>query len=221
MKHIRSLFRNIRFRKRQSYYQRKVKSVDSTISLISSNCWAGFLYHDMGLPFLTPTINLTFDPNDYLYFCQHLAEIKHAVLREDKTNEFNYIVGTLTFPDSQKKIKIHFVHYSSFNEASDAFYRRVKRINFKNYICLFNVFNLTKNLANGFRQIPAKKICVFVNSEDGCDATSQNNCLFFCLNSKIPHNKDMLSFKHALGRKMYIDDIDFDFHSYIFSKNNN
>lgn len=220
MKSINSFLRNIRFRKRQKYYQRIVKNVDSTVSLISSNCWGGFLYHDMGLQFLTPTINLTFDPDDYLFFCENLGSLKTAILTEDKSNEHGYIVGILFYPDLKKQIKVHFVHYKTFQEAKDVFQRRSMRINFNNYIFLFNIFHLKKEIADRFRCIPGRKICVYVHRDAECDTSSDNNCLFFRLNCKIPPNKDMLSFKTPLGRKMYIDNIKFSFHKYIFSKTN-
>lgn len=48
----------------------KLKNRDATI--ISSNCNGEFIYYDMRLPFLTPTINLSFDMNDYVRLLENL-----------------------------------------------------------------------------------------------------------------------------------------------------
>ena len=55
--------------------RRRLKNTDFTI--ISSNCVGTIIYHDMGLPFLTPTINLT-DTFDYITFLNNAKESPDA-----------------------------------------------------------------------------------------------------------------------------------------------
>ena len=48
------------------FYLCKLKRINKTkdISIIANNCIGGCLYHDLGLKFLSPTIDLFFYPND-------------------------------------------------------------------------------------------------------------------------------------------------------------
>lgn len=48
----------------------RLKNRNATI--ISSNCNGEFIYYDMRMPFLSPTINLSFDMNDYVKLVEKL-----------------------------------------------------------------------------------------------------------------------------------------------------
>lgn len=50
--------------------KRKVKTKRPTI--IASNCNGGIIYHDLGMKFYSPTINLFFYPKDYIKFISNL-----------------------------------------------------------------------------------------------------------------------------------------------------
>lgn len=41
-------------------------------SIICSNCVGGVIYHELNLPFLSPTINLFIKPSDYIKFVSNL-----------------------------------------------------------------------------------------------------------------------------------------------------
>ena len=61
------------------YKQRKrLRNFNPTI--ISNNCTAGFIYHDLGLKFLSPTINLTV--KDFPLFISHLEHYLSCELIE-------------------------------------------------------------------------------------------------------------------------------------------
>ena len=42
------------------------------ISIISMNCTGGILYHDLGLQFRSPTVNLFMRAEDFIKFCENL-----------------------------------------------------------------------------------------------------------------------------------------------------
>ena len=48
------------------------KYINHDVSIISMNCTGGILYHDLGLKFLSPTINLFFRAEDFIKFCENL-----------------------------------------------------------------------------------------------------------------------------------------------------
>ena len=49
----------------------RLKNITPTI--ISSNCNGEYWYYDMKLKFLSPTINLSFDMNDYVKMLENLS----------------------------------------------------------------------------------------------------------------------------------------------------
>lgn len=51
--------------------QKEYKGPDD-ISILASNCIGGEIYHDLGLPFNSPTINLWMHQNDFLEFIKNL-----------------------------------------------------------------------------------------------------------------------------------------------------
>lgn len=116
--------------------RKKISSEDFTI--ISNNCWGGFIYQSYNLKYNTPTIGLFFMAEDYINF---LIDIKNIIYRDIKFinykdskyyNHFKewdkfgtYPIGIFEGSD----IEIHFLHYSSEEKVITDWNRRVSRIN--------------------------------------------------------------------------------------------
>lgn len=116
-------FRN---KERKRFLDKRVRKLNNpTPTIISSNCNGGVLLHDLGLQFLSPTINLWFYPEDFLklladpqkYFSVEPVEIQ---------SDLDYPVGKIM------DITIYFQHYNSFKEAKEKWVERCKRINYNN-----------------------------------------------------------------------------------------
>lgn len=78
-----NLFQRIEWRLYKDLKRQKLKNRNATI--ISSNCNGEFIYYDMRLRFLSPTINLSFDMNDYVLLPNHndwkmLIKLSHYCL---------------------------------------------------------------------------------------------------------------------------------------------
>lgn len=74
----------------------RVKLFNQTPCIIASNCNGGIIYHDLGLKFLSPTINLFFYPQDYLKFIMNLDHYVKAQLCPPIVVENNrYPIGIL------------------------------------------------------------------------------------------------------------------------------
>lgn len=100
-------------------------------SLIASNCVGGCILHDLNLPFNSPFVNLWLKPKDFLKFCERMDYYLIINLRFTKIEGINYPVGVLD------DIKIFFQHYSSEQEAENAWNRRKQRINKSNVFVMF------------------------------------------------------------------------------------
>lgn len=103
------------------YIRRQKKKLKTqSVSLISQNCIAGVFYHDMGLQFQSPTINLFFPEPDFIRF---VTNIDYYLSLPIQMNwDETYPIGCL------EDVRIHFMHYSTCREAHDAWERRKARI---------------------------------------------------------------------------------------------
>ncbi len=121
-------------------------------SIISSNCIGGVMYHDLGLKFTSPTVNLFFYPEDFLKYVQNLKYYNTLEL-EDATEESAYPIGKL------EDIKIHFLHYNSFEEAKIMWDRRKQRINYnKLFIIMTDQNGCELEHIKLFEQLPYQKV---------------------------------------------------------------
>ena len=103
--------------------KKRLRNTD--FSIICSNCIAGVIYHNLGLQFKTPTINLYFEAKDFVKFCSDLKGYLSMELEEVKTNS-NYPVARLG------DIKLYGVHYKNYIEMKNKWNERKKRINYNN-----------------------------------------------------------------------------------------
>lgn len=151
---------------RNKYYRLRLKNKDFTI--ISNNCWGGFIYQIFNLKYNTPTIGLFFFADDYVEFCRN---IKYYLSKEiifiqrDFSKYKKYIIKD--YPIGKiDNIEIHFMHYKSCEEAKEKWDRRKKRINWNNIIFKFSQRDLCKqdNINDFINLNYENKIC-FVNEK--------------------------------------------------------
>ena len=97
------------------------------ITIISQNCIGGVFYHDMKLPFISPTINLFIWEPDFVRMACNLEHYMNTDLELFWGEE--YPIGVLG-----GDVHIDFMHYHSCTEARESWDRRKKRINWKNIV---------------------------------------------------------------------------------------
>lgn len=111
------------------YLYKRIKRLrlkNSRPSIVASNCVATFIYYDMKLPFLSPTINLSFDMNDFVRFLERLPWYMEQPLVPYEDARFDFPCGLLG------DVEIRFNHYKTFEEAQQCWNRRKERINWDN-----------------------------------------------------------------------------------------
>ena len=149
----------------ESSFRSKLKNKDFTI--IARDCIGGVLYHQLNAQFLSPTINLFFTLNAFNYFCLYLEDYLNADLEESKEEKVDYPVGLLK-PKKDSKVdkilKVHFMHYESFDNAFQKWEERKKRINFNNiYVissCAYphEIENLNPQIIDDWNKIKYPKV---------------------------------------------------------------
>lgn len=102
----------------RAYRRRKLRSDD--FSIIAQNCIGGVFYHEMGMQFLSPTVNLFFQEPDFMCFVTNLDYYLGLDLCMQWGEE--YPIGFLD------DVRIDFMHYDTCEEAKEAWERRKVRI---------------------------------------------------------------------------------------------
>lgn len=105
--------------------QKRLRLKNTSPTIISNNCVAGVIYHDLGLRFDSPTINLFFGAEDFVRFAENLKDYLSLELREIKTDR-PYPVGMLG------DVTVNFMHYKSFAAAKAKWKERSARVNYDN-----------------------------------------------------------------------------------------
>ena len=142
------------------------KFFSGDVSIISNNCFAGRVYQDLHRPYLSPTAGLTILYPDYIMFLEKLHFYRSAPLVW--TNVSKYPRG-----EQMRKtwkhwypialiggdLEVHFLHYTSREEAEEKWRRRCNRINFDNiFVVAAAQGNCTEDMVARFTKLPYKKI---------------------------------------------------------------
>lgn len=149
------------YRLKQLRDKRK-KLLNKNFTIIANNCIGGIIYKDLGLPFLSPTINLLFYAPDYIKFLSRMdyyLSIDMINASKSKYGDFNYPIGLLN------DIEVHFVHYSNYEEARDKWEERKKRVNKDNIFIIGSDIDLcTPAIIEEFDNLPYDKK-IFLSSQ--------------------------------------------------------
>lgn len=105
------------------------------ITILASNCIAGEVYHDLALPFNSPTINLWMVQPDFLKFASNIKYYVEAKLRFSAELKEKYQCSVAHLGEGFNEITVIFLHYPNDRIAEECWERRKKRINYDR-ICL-------------------------------------------------------------------------------------
>lgn len=128
MDSIKNLFRRAEWRIYKEIKRMRLKNRNATV--ISSNCNGEFIYYDMRLRFMSPTINLSFEMNDYVKMLEALPYYLSLELIPNTDERYDFPTGMLG------DIEILFNHYKTFEEAKEKWDERKKRIDPDNIFVL-------------------------------------------------------------------------------------
>jgi len=162
-----SYLRGFRYFFEDIQMRRKVIRKDFTI--ISSNCWGGKIYQDLGIQYLTPFvgcflhapcyIQLLKNFNEYLFSdLSFKKESKYAITNKLRSENGNYYpIGVL-----KNDVEIHFIYSKSEKEAETIWYRRRNRVNMENLFFSFTDRDLCSlSILEEFDNLPYPQKVVF------------------------------------------------------------
>ncbi|TCK01621.1 uncharacterized protein (DUF1919 family) [Volucribacter psittacicida] len=143
---------------RRQINQRNQQSLQNQgFSLLSSNCTGGLILHDLAQPFLSPFVNLYITPKDFIRYLQNIEYYQQAKLQFIEPKR-PYPVALL------EEITLHFMHYTSPEQAEQKWQERTKRINLNNVFIMMtdrDGCDYTDLLA--FEQLPFANKVVFTH----------------------------------------------------------
>ncbi len=153
-----NLLQRIEWRVYKERKRCKLKNLTPTI--ISSNCNGEFIYYDMKLRFMSPTINLSFEMNDYVKMLENLRWYMEQPISPYDDPRFNYPTGMLG------DVEIRFNHYKTFEEAVNKWEERKRRIDWDNLFVLgIDGDNCTYESIKRFDSLPYKHKVIFTHKE--------------------------------------------------------
>ena len=95
-------------------------------SFLCPNCIGGHLFHDMGLQFRSPTVNLMLFQPDFVKFVRDLDGYLDQELKFFRHPEHEFPCAKLG------DITIHFTHYHTEEEAAQKWHQRAQRLDREN-----------------------------------------------------------------------------------------
>ncbi len=118
------LFRRIEWRLYKE--ARRARLRNRTPTIIASNCIGTFIYYDMKLRFNSPTINLSFDMNDYVRFLERLPYYLEQMPIQADDKRFPYPCAMID------DVEVRFNHYPTFEKAVAKWEERKRRVDLDN-----------------------------------------------------------------------------------------
>lgn len=158
---------NIRFNLRINRFFRKAinkanrkRLINKEFSLLCNNCNGGIISHDLGLQFRAPTVNMFFYSDHFLRFCEsfeyYIAQPLIPCENPRHKPEIEYPVCNLG------DLELHFLHYSSFEQAKEKWDARTARLNRENIFVMWTFFGGTDEQTMArFDQLPFKNKVAF------------------------------------------------------------
>lgn len=189
---------------------------NTTPTIISNNCIAGIIYHNLGLKFFSPTINLYISGWNYILFVENLEDYLKCELIEKKNSGKDFPVGILLGGEIED-IEINFLHYKTFQQAEEAWNKRKQRVNFDNLFFIYEFYERTGTceMLNRFKSIKYNKhIIVHKSKEEYCD---KEFTVVDCYDENESSGK-IFEYDGLTGKR-YLDE--FDYVSFLNNKNTN
>lgn len=147
-------------RKHKTKMRKDLKN--DNITFLCPNCTGGILFHDLGLRFNSPTVNLTIFQDEFLKFVTNLDYYLTQELKFFETDEYNCPCAMLD------DILIQFTHYKTEEEAQEKWIERCKRIDRSNmFVFMTQYKELSKEDVLKLGSIDAKGIAILTGQDYG------------------------------------------------------
>ena len=135
-----------------------------TFCVLSNNCVSGTIYTDMKKQYLTPTIWVHMDDNDFVSFVSNPSYYLSFDLIEYKDPA--YINSVCGYLGNNKPVHFHFFHNKTFESAKETWDRRKARLSLNNIYIVWSSKNPQKEDIETFKHISYCKNKVLLTSKN-------------------------------------------------------
>ncbi len=152
-------------------YRARKRNSQKKLTILCGNCMGGYMYHQLNLPFQSPTINITMAQPDLFCFVKNIDVYRGASFEKEQG-----LMARLG------DVRVHFTHYDSFEAGVDAWKKRFGRVVTDNiFIMATDRDGITHEQIYEYGDVPCKKLVIFtakkydlpycfhVNEFDGCE----------------------------------------------------
>ncbi|MDE6416730.1 MAG: DUF1919 domain-containing protein [Duncaniella sp.] len=158
----------IRIARPWNKFRRRRRLRNRSVSIISNNCWGGFMMKECNIPFNTPFVGLFMFDEDYISMLEHPEVLKSELRFISRRESRHKITEPKDYPIAVigDGLEIHFLHYNSEEEARMKWNRRVGRIDFDNLIVKFgDEDGPRRDLLERFDKLPYKCKVAFTGKD--------------------------------------------------------
>lgn len=194
--------------RREFREEKRARLTNTTPTIIANNCVGGVIYHDLGLQFRSPVINLWFESDDFFEFLEHLEDYIRAVPEETKVEGISYPVGLLRRGD--KQIRLYFTHYGSFEVARKKWVERAARVDLDNVYVIYEFdkpINMDHPRMKQFMDVKYRNK-VMLASLHGSDVDSPNVVHMSCYDDGSYGGK-ILEYTNRFTQRRHLDEFDY------------
>ena len=146
-------------------FERYRQLLENPVTILSDDCWGGYVYHRLKLPFSSPLINILWNKDEYVKFIQDPSFYLNTELKLFREGDFKTGLAPIgELGHGEQTVKLQLIHNASFAEAKEQWNRRIKRINFKNLFVKMGFENCEQDSEKWlpiFSNIPYKKILFY------------------------------------------------------------
>lgn len=133
---------------------------NTSVSLLCPDCMGGILFHDLGMQFRSPTVNLMLDQRDFVKF---VLRMDHYL--EQEFHFFKHPIHNCPCA-ALDDITVHFTHYSDPDQAVQKWRERAERLDRNNlFVVLLERDGLTREDILALRDLPVRGLLVFTRKE--------------------------------------------------------
>lgn len=128
-----------------------------TPTIICSTCIGGMISHNLGLKFMSPTVNIWMIPSDLVKFVSDIDRYVSSPIVFKETKD--YPIGRID------DITVYFQHYTSEEEARCKWDERKKRIDKENLYIITDDKGLSPDEVSKLRSLKCKRLVIFTADE--------------------------------------------------------
>jgi uncharacterized protein (DUF1919 family) len=132
------------------------KNHNNSFTLLTANCMGGYIYHQLDVPFQSPTINLMMLQPDFYKLILNLPQYLSMNLADSGIRGGRCPVGKLG------DLTVFFTHYADFEDGASAWEKRAQRVNYDNiFIIATDRDGVTEEDILKLSTVKCKKIICF------------------------------------------------------------